>query len=137
MSTVTRPELSKKNPYYLEKHRFYELKHFCLQYNIWEKAYDSLDGFNFHPQDLNLFSHVVSNPTQRCAIAKEFYSSRMELVDRACKEADPDLMYYLKVGVTEGVSYEVLNARYHIPCCKDTYYTVYRRFFWILNKLRD
>ena len=39
MATTIRPELSEKNPYWIEKHRYYELKHFCLQYPIWRKAY--------------------------------------------------------------------------------------------------
>lgn len=29
-----RPELSKKNKYYISKHRYYELKHLCLQYSL-------------------------------------------------------------------------------------------------------
>lgn len=32
MSTTIRPEVSEKNQYWIEKHRYYELKHFCLQY---------------------------------------------------------------------------------------------------------
>ena len=32
-----KPELSKRNPYKLDKHRYYELKHFCLQYPDWKK----------------------------------------------------------------------------------------------------
>ena len=43
MGTTIRPELSEKNPYWIEKHRYYELKHFCLQYPIWRKAYSVLD----------------------------------------------------------------------------------------------
>lgn len=39
MSTTIHPELSKKNTYWIEKHRYYELKHFCLQYPIWKEAY--------------------------------------------------------------------------------------------------
>lgn len=31
MSTTIRPELSEKNQYWLDKHRYYELKHFCLK----------------------------------------------------------------------------------------------------------
>ena len=34
-----------KSEYELSKHRFYELKHFCLQYPEWEFQYDLLDGF--------------------------------------------------------------------------------------------
>lgn len=32
-----KPELSKKNPYHLSRHRYYELKHFCFQYPEWKK----------------------------------------------------------------------------------------------------
>ena len=39
MSTVIRPEISKKNLYWIPKHRYYELKHFCLQYPEWKKNY--------------------------------------------------------------------------------------------------
>lgn len=29
MATTIRPEVSKKNPYYLDRNRYYELKHFA------------------------------------------------------------------------------------------------------------
>lgn len=32
MATTIRPEVSKKSKYWIERHRYYELKHFCLQY---------------------------------------------------------------------------------------------------------
>lgn len=51
MATTIRPELSEKNPYWIEKHRYYELKHFCLQYPIWRKAYSSLSGISGKPSD--------------------------------------------------------------------------------------
>ena len=43
MATVLRPELSSKNKYYIDKHRYYELKHFCLQYTEWKKSYSTFD----------------------------------------------------------------------------------------------
>lgn len=43
MGTTIRPEISKKNRYWIDKHRYYELKHFCLQYPTWKKAHSSLD----------------------------------------------------------------------------------------------
>ena len=46
MATEIRPELSEKNPYWIGKHRYYELKHFCLQYPIWKKAYNALLGLS-------------------------------------------------------------------------------------------
>lgn len=50
---------------------------------------------------------------------------------------DAELSSYILKGVTEGWSYDILKARLNIPCCKDVYYNLYRRFFWLLNKARD
>lgn len=139
MGTTIRPELSEKNPYWLEKHRYYELKHFCLQYPIWRKAYSSLDGLSAtRPTDLAMFvaTNTLSDPTARCAMAKAFYSERTDMVQRVAKETDPVLASYILKAVTEGWSYDILKARLEIPCCKDTYYELYRRFFWLLNKER-
>ena len=55
MSVKVRSELSKKNKYWIERHRYYELKHFCLQYPIWKKAYAALDGFSKRPDDMEGF----------------------------------------------------------------------------------
>ena len=39
MATVIRAIISENNKYWIDKHRHYELKHFCLQYPMWKKAY--------------------------------------------------------------------------------------------------
>ena len=128
-----------KNSYWIERHRYYELKHFCLQYPIWKKAYASLDGLSRRPSDLSIFVtiHACSDPTTKCAIAKIYYSDRMELVNRIAIRTDPDLARYILLGVTEGWSYDALKTKLAIPCGKDTYYDRYRRFFWLLNKERE
>lgn len=138
MSTTIRPELSEKNKYWIEKHRYYELKHFCLQYPGWKKSYLSLNGLARRPTDLALFQsrQHVSDPTAKCAEARIFYSDRMDMVKRVAMETEPELANYILRAITEGWSYDVLKARLEIPCCKDTYYELYRRFFWLLNKER-
>lgn len=50
MGTNIRPELSNKSPYWIERHRYYELKHFCLQYPIWKRAYAALGNLGANPQ---------------------------------------------------------------------------------------
>lgn len=137
MGTSIRPELSEKNKYWIEKHRYYELKHFCLQYPIWKKAYLSLDDFGRHPTEIAIFSNTHTNPTAKCAEARSFYFDRMEMVEQAAIATDADLSSYILKAVTEGVSYAHLKVRLEIPCCKDVYYDLYRRFFWILNTKRQ
>jgi hypothetical protein len=39
MGTTIRPELSEKNPYWIERHRYYELKHFLLSISNLEKKH--------------------------------------------------------------------------------------------------
>lgn len=136
MSTTIRPEVSEKNPYWIEKHRYYELKHFCLQYPIWKKAIAALSGLSKLPIDAVIFTGSFSDPTAKCAEARRFYSERMELIEKAAEETDAELGYYILKAVTLGISYDILRARENVPCCKDVYYKLYRRFFWILNQTR-
>lgn len=139
MSSKIRPELSEKNKYYVEKHRYYELKHFCLQYPIWKKAYYALDGLAKRPNDLMIFSNdnSCSNPTEKCAISREYFYTRMKLIEDTCKITDEIIGDYILHAITEGCSYDILRTKYGIPCCKDIYYELYRKFFWLLNKYRD
>ena len=139
MSTKIRPELSEKNKYWIDKHRYYELKHFCLQYPIWKKAYLALESIGNRPVDLAGFSKTnnISDPTAKCAEAKLFYTERIALLEQVATETDRGLASYILKGVTTGVSYDYLKARLEIPCCRDTYYELYRRFFWLLNKARN
>ena len=85
MRNDMRPELSQKNPYWIGKHRYYELKHFCLQYPIWKKARLALDGLSRRPADLQVFvscGQVKGDPTERCAQSRIFFGERMEMVEQ-------------------------------------------------------
>ena len=103
MGTTIRAELSKKNPYWLEKHRYYELKHFCQQYPIWKQAYNSLGGLSSRQADLAMCSNKynMSNPTERIAIIRSFYSERMGMIEKTAKETDLSLAEYIVIGVTD------------------------------------
>ncbi len=136
MSTVTRPELSQKNKYWIERHRYYELKHFCLQYPIWEKAYAIAAFEQRKASALSVRNSNISKPTEECAIRCLYYSNRIELVKKTAKEANAELADYILTAVTQGLSYDLLRARTNIPCNKSAYYELYRRFFWLLDKNR-
>lgn len=140
MATLIRPELSTKNKYWIDKHRHYELKHFCLQYPTWKRTYAALDNLSISTSrmdDTPISSTAPSDTTAKCAIRKAHYSEKIQLVERAALEADEDLWFYILKAVTEGYSYTYLKTRMDIPCGKDLYYDRYRRFFWLLSKARD
>ena len=139
MATVVRAQLSEKNKYYIDKHRYYELKHFCLQYNEWKKAYTSCceavifaSKFEKLPSD-----NLPGDLTAKYAIKRAQYGERIKMIEQAAKDADDFLYPYILKAVTEGLSYPYLKTRLDIPCGKDMYYDRYRRFFWLLSELRD
>lgn len=139
MATKIRPELSVKNKYYIDKHRHYELKHFCLQYPSWKRTYTELDEsyVSLSTVDKAPSSNFPGDPTAKRAMAKARLTERIELIEKVAREADKQLHNYILKAVTENLSYTYLKTKLDIPCGKDMYYDRYRRFFWLLNKVRD
>ena len=139
MATKIRPELSIKNKYYIDKHRHYELKHFCLQYPNWKRTYTELDK-SYVPistVDKTPSSNLPGDPTAKRAMDKARLIERIDMIEQSAKEADRQLHDYILKAVTENLSYTYLKTKLDIPCGKDMYYDRYRRFFWLLNKVRD
>lgn len=139
MGTNIRPELSKKNKYWLSKSRYYELKHFCLQYPLWKKVYLELVDYGVPVSMIKseIKPTTISDPTAQLAIEKLYYMDRIEMVEEAAYEADKYLYKYILKAVTEGYSYVHLKSRLEIPCSRETYYDRYRKFFWILSQKRQ
>ena len=139
MSTIIRPQLATKNPYYLEKHRYYELKHFCLQYPLWQKSLLSmteLKGIDFH-ETIVPDTKTKCDPTAEVAEKRIFYTNRILMVEETAKETDDVLWSFILKAVSHELSYNYLKLKMNIPCCKDKYYDLYRKFFWLLSQKRQ
>lgn len=139
MATKIRPELSIRNKYRIDKHRHYELKHFCLQYPRWKKAHADLTNLSSSLSRIEEMSstNIPGDPTSKCAMKKARYSELIDMIEQTAKAADKELYMYILKAVTEGLSYTYLKSRLEIPCGKDMYYDRYRRFFWLLSEVRD
>ena len=139
MGTTIRPELSRKNRYWISKPRYYELKHFCLQYPGWKKAYAELVEYGVAVSNINneFKNSEISDPTAKIAMMKIYCMDRIEMIEKAAMAADKYLWKYILKAVTEGLSYTYLKSRLEIPCSRDTYYERYRRFFWLLSQERQ
>lgn len=138
MATVIRAEISEKNKYWIDKHRHYELKHFCLQYPSWKKAYADFSNPAVALSTIERVptSNIPGDPTAKRAILKAHYSERIDLIEKAAMEADRYLCNYILKAVTEGLSYTYLKSKLQIPCGRDMFYDRYRRFFWLLSESR-
>lgn len=136
MGTDIRPEITTKSNYWISKHRYYELKHFCLQYIEWKATYAELDGMEGGDMIRDSKSTNIGNPVERVMDRRLYLSDRINLIETAALEAGSELNTYVLKAVTEGLSYDILKARFNIPCCRNVYYDIYRRFFWLLDKAR-
>lgn len=139
MATNIRAEISTKNKYWIDKHRHYELKHFCLQYPDWKKAYADFDDPSIPLSTIERVptSNLPGDPTAKRAMMKAHYMEKIKLIEQTAKEADRYLYEYIIKAVTENLSYTYLKSKLEIPCGKDMYYDRYRKFFWLLNKSRN
>ena len=136
MSTNIRSEVSKRNPYYISKHRYYELKHFCLQYPEFRRKYNEL--CEKLPGGVIRVNNDDVVPVDESAAVRQRYLDQIQLIEDCSSMTDPVIGPYILKGVTEGYTYSYFRTKCDIPCCKDIYYECYRKFFFILDhKKRD
>lgn len=135
---MDKPELSQKSKYFLPRHRYYELKHFCLQYPGWKHHLQILSDWPHHVASQGRDdTNRERRPTEQIIMKRMFLTERIELIEKIANATDPVIGNYILKGVTEGRSYEQLNAVNRIPCCKNTYYDLYHKFFYLLSEARQ
>lgn len=135
MGTDIRPEISKKSKYYISKHRYYELKHFVQQYPDWVKELREIDSLTKRPVD-HIISNDISDPVLKAVEKRVELSRRIKLITDASNQTDKIIGIYILTAVINNESYERINARSPIPCCREVYYELYRKFFWLLDQAR-
>lgn len=138
MATTIRPEISKTHKYWIDKHRYYELKHHCLQYPLWKNAYYSFDDLSIPLSMIEgvRTSNLPGDPTAKRAMMKSYYSEKIAFLESIALQTDEYLHKYILKAVTEGLSYTYLKTKLDIPCGRDMYYDRYRKFFWLLSESR-
>lgn len=147
MSTVIRNEISEKSEYYLPKHRYLELRHFCAQYYSWAKQKSQIQStlmtLNAYNTGIFINSSGYRDPTVDAAIKLESLDRRMHMVEHIATDIDPVLGHYIFRSVTEEKTYEAINRDLEsrnivpIPCGRNVFYSMCRKFFWRLDKARD
>lgn len=138
LSTVIRPEVSKKNKYWISKHRYYELKHLCLQYKELKKEYNELIDFETsNISNERVKKSISGSKVEDIAILRHSIASRIDCIETAAKETDEYFAKAILRSVTCGIAYPKMKARYNVPCSKDVWYEIYRRFFFILSNKRN
>ena len=109
--------------YELSKHRFYELKHFCMQYGQWQLLYVKLDGWQSEIGKNN------GDTTSHYGIQRADLMRNMLLVSDTCHDVCGNYAQEVFELVTQGIKPELRWDQ------KDFWY-YYRKFFWELSKRR-
>lgn len=131
-----RPELSKSNSYRIPKHRYYELKHFVQQYPDWDLAVVNIDSMVRSCRDHEGKITNVSDPVWKAVLKRSEYTKNIQLCKDIADDTDPVLGRTILQAIILGESYDKIKARTDIPCCKDVYYDLYHKFFWLLDAAR-
>ena len=139
MGTNYRAKISKKNKYWISKHRFYEIEHHCLQYKEWKDEYKTLSigiqGVSGVDYDGMPHGTNVGNPTETVGMRMAILKGKIDTVEKTAEEADPELAKYILKAVTnEGISFNYLKMVMGIPCEKDMYYNRRRKFYWLMSQ---
>ena len=113
-----------KGQYWLSKNRYYELKHFCLQYKEWQELYLRVLSQTLNEKD---------DPTGEYAALAADLEWAMHLVKDTALGTDKVLGPFILDHVINGTNYVKLYTVDHIPCGKDLFYALIRKFFYILS----
>lgn len=124
---ATQAAVSKKNPFWIPKNRYYELKYFCLQFWDWQKRRAQLDG---------LATRENREPTEYEAIERAELDGKIRQVMNCAHLASYQYDDILLTGVTKGLSYDAMAVTKVLPMARDAYYTMYRKFFFLLDGAR-
>lgn len=140
MSTQIRPEVSKKSTYWIPRHRYYELKHFVMQYPEWQEYVRTTDSMvQSYTQNVKPSNWNPSDPVYDVALKRQRYLQYIDMCNDIALNVDEDLYGgYLIAAICNNYSYEKVLARNPalISCSKDRWYEIYRKFFWMLDKKR-
>lgn len=118
--------------YGISKHRYLELKNFCLQYDE-KKRKVRYNGSKAISYDGMPHAQNVGNPVETEAIRNIMNQRDCEIIEQAAIEASPQLYPYILMNVTKGIAYEYLG---NVPICKKDFYGYRRLFFCCLDLKR-
>lgn len=134
MTVIRKP--AKNSKYYVEKEVFDTVLHFCRQYPLWvaELKADSTSvaGLNYDKDAIQTSND--SDPTSKLGMRRAMISRKKDLVDNCARQVAADLSDWLIKGVGYGLTYYQLYER-GIPCSRNTYYSIRRRFYYEMSKL--
>lgn len=125
----------KTSKYYVPEQVYLTVVHFCRQYPLWKAELEinpntqkAIDYSRDVVQTSNQFDQ-----TSEIAMDRKMIEDKKELVEKTAHEVAGVLAEWLLLGVGHGLTYYQLVDK-GIPCGKDMYYDIRRKFYFVLSK---
>lgn len=128
---------SYRGKFKMTKEQYLSAKYFSLRYNEWKLEYADLCDTSraITYSDMPNGSMSTESPVELAAIRLEAIGSNIRLIEQTAEEAAGGLYPYLLKAVTnEGITFNALKMLEDIPCERDMYYRIRRKFYYLLSK---
>lgn len=127
--------LSPENKYYLPKEELLTVVHFCRQYPLWvgELSVDPDTSRAIVYDKEKVQTSNQFDPTSELAMRRSEIARKKKLVEECAAEIAGTMSRWLVLGVCYGQPYYQLCEQ-GIPCGKDLYYMLRRKFYFTLAK---
>ncbi len=127
--------MSEKNEYYLPKEEFLTVLHFSLQYPHWVKELqqepDTSKAITYDGEKVQTSGGY--DAAAETAMRRYMLEKKKKLVEDTAREVAPEIYDYLILSVAYGWTFWQLQGK-GMPCSKNTFYTLRRRFYYELSK---
>ena len=123
--------------YTLSKSEFLSAKYYALRYKEWKTEWDTMtDTVRAVTYDGDMVQGNGSGqPTEQLAIRRAELTHKIRIIEETADEADPALNKFILLYVTEeDMTFEKLKRISGIPCGKDLFYHVRRKYYYLLAK---
>ena len=127
-------DLKLSKEYSISRHRYRELKEFCLQYEEKKSELNQIYTSSSVSPEIAVMGGIPGKPTEQKAMRASQLKGEIELIDSCIEEACEGavgLTEPLKRNITLGIGFESLG---YVPCGVRVFYKCRRKFFFILNK---
>ena len=121
----------------ISRHRYRELKEFCLQYEEKKAELQQIYTSSSVTPEVAVMGGVPGKPTEQKAMRAAKLKEEIELIETSIAEAcgvDVGLKEPLKRNVTSGIGFDGLG---YVPCGVRQFYNCRRKFFFLLDKEKN
>ena len=126
-----------KSKYYIPKEDYLTAIHYSRRYPLWKEEVENMantsKAITYDKDAVQTSGNYDSTFEAAVRIAESSKQHKMQIIDDTIKLVAPDMEYYLRLGVCYGLTFDQLKGK-KMPCERDTYYTMRRRYYYELVK---